>query len=109
MIVNVLKDEIASYLANSIDTVKIGTGSTTPSEDDTDLETPLLVKSPNVKKQGKVVNITYVRKPVDTGGTLTETGVFSGSNLYARYVHNPIPTNVNDNVKIYYKINLFVK
>lgn len=104
------KGKILQDMYDRISTVEIGTGTTTPTTDDTDLATPTALTSKTADKSivNDVLVVTYVRNNSDPGGNFTEIGVFdSDGELANRIIHGAINTTVTDNTRIYYSLRTF--
>lgn len=92
----------------AITKAKIGTGTNTPANGDTDLQTPVFTKN-SVADQvisGNVVTISFFIADSElTNGTYTEFGIFAVNQLFARSIISPsYVKGTNEDTTIEYQL-----
>lgn len=92
--VNLIAQRIAGLVAYdlAITKAKIGTGTTPPSNSDTDLETPTFTKNAiaSTAVAGNVVTLSiFITDAELANGTYTEFGIFATNQLFARSIISP--------------------
>lgn len=105
---------IARLLANdntyplAITKAKIGTGTNTPADGNTDLQTPTFTKN-SVASQSVSGNVTSLSFFLTTtelaNGTYTEFGIFAGNQLFARSIISPsYVKGTNEDTTVEYEV-----
>lgn len=107
---------IAQHLAGittyplEIDNASIGTGTTDPSTDDTDLETPVLedIELASISNTATSVTLNFFITDGElANGSYTEFGLFCGTQLFARSTIEPAFTKASgEDTAINYQINI---
>lgn len=89
---------------------KIGTGTTAPTNSDTDLETAVTSVAPTLftKTSSSLLTISFFFSDASLAdGTYTEFGLFAGSNLFSRLLISPSLVKASgQNVTIDYRIEI---
>lgn len=83
----------------AITKAKIGTGTTAPTNADTDLETTVFTKNSVADQSvsGGVVTISFFMTDAElANGTYTEFGIFAGNQLFARSIISPSYTKTTN-------------
>lgn len=93
-----------------IDSASIGTGSTTPSTSDTDLETPVLEDISRTKGVASPTSVTldfFIPDATLADGSYSEFGLFCGDQLFARSIISPaFSKSSGEDTAINYQITL---
>ena len=88
MLQNEFLSQIAQLLADAVDYGLLGTGTTTPTADDGELEAPdaNTVKTIEKTTSGNSVKFVYTLKSTDVNGTYTEFGLKSESGTAGTFI-----------------------
>lgn len=110
--INIIANLLANITTNPlpITKAKIGTGTTPPTDGDTDLQTPVytITSVTDASVSGGVVTLSFFIPSASlTNGTYTEFGLFCVNQLFARSIISPsYVKGTNEDTTIEYEIQL---
>lgn len=110
--INIIADLLANVTTNPlpITKAKIGTGTNTPANGDTDLQTPVFTKNSvaSASVAGGVVTLSFFITSAElANGTYTEFGIFCVNQLFARAIISPsYSKGTNEDTTVEYQITI---